>query len=95
MLLINAVKDVATALGDLINATKNSSGKSVNDPTMSTLKDSAKVGGAAYPPSPVLASSSTADVTRPFPDAASSYDVYSALCLAGFGHSRNLSVLTQ
>lgn len=41
--MINAVKDVASALSDLISATKNASGKSVNDPAMLTLKDSAKV----------------------------------------------------
>ena len=46
VLLINAVKDVASALGDLISATKCASGKSPHDPSMSTLKDSAKVGGA-------------------------------------------------
>uniref|UniRef100_A0A2C9KA86 I/LWEQ domain-containing protein n=1 Tax=Biomphalaria glabrata TaxID=6526 RepID=A0A2C9KA86_BIOGL len=43
VLLINAVKDVASALSDLISATKNASGKSVNDPAMLALKDSAKV----------------------------------------------------
>ncbi|CAG5121597.1 unnamed protein product, partial [Candidula unifasciata] len=43
VLLINAVKDVASALSDLISATKNASGKSVSDPAMLTLKDSAKV----------------------------------------------------
>lgn len=43
MLLINAVKDVAHALGDLISATKNASGKSVHDPAMTNLKESAKV----------------------------------------------------
>ncbi|XP_067653820.1 talin-1-like isoform X2 [Haliotis asinina] len=43
VLLINAVKDVASALSDLISATKNASGKSVNDPAMLHLKDSAKV----------------------------------------------------
>lgn len=42
-MLINAVKDVAMALGDLIHATKAASGKSVNDPAISTLKESAKV----------------------------------------------------
>ena len=45
MLLINAVKDVAAALGDLISATKNASGKSAHDPAMAHLKDSAKVSG--------------------------------------------------
>ncbi|CAG5116694.1 unnamed protein product, partial [Candidula unifasciata] len=43
VLLINAVKDVASALTDLISATKNASGKSIQDPAMLTLKDSAKV----------------------------------------------------
>ncbi|KAH9509677.1 Talin-2, partial [Bulinus truncatus] len=43
VLLINAVKDVASALSDLISATKNASGKSVNDPAMLALKDSAKI----------------------------------------------------
>ncbi|KAG1695569.1 Talin-1 [Nymphon striatum] len=43
VLLINAVKDVASALGDLIHATKSASGKSINDPAMLHLKDSAKV----------------------------------------------------
>ncbi|XP_073980591.1 talin_middle and talin-RS domain-containing protein rhea isoform X4 [Rhodnius prolixus] len=43
VMLINAVKDVASALGDLIQATKAASGKSINDPTMNTLKESAKV----------------------------------------------------
>ncbi|XP_068221988.1 talin-2 isoform X2 [Palaemon carinicauda] len=43
VMLINAVKDVAMALGDLIHATKAASGKNVNDPAMTTLKESAKV----------------------------------------------------
>lgn len=43
VLLINAVKDVATALGELIGATKTASGKSINDPAMTYLKESAKV----------------------------------------------------
>lgn len=63
VLLINAVKDVATALGELIQATKSASGKNVssfncaeqhaylspfflsqvNDPTMTYLKEAAKV----------------------------------------------------
>ncbi|XP_071140342.1 talin-1-like isoform X1 [Mytilus edulis] len=43
VLLINAVKDVASALADLISATKNASGKSVQDPAMLHLKESAKV----------------------------------------------------
>ena len=37
------MKDVASALSDLILATKNASGKSSHDPTMSSLKDTAKV----------------------------------------------------
>ena len=44
VLLINAVKDVATALGDLIQATKSAVGKNVNDPSMTYLKEAAKVG---------------------------------------------------
>ncbi|XP_042206516.1 talin-2-like isoform X2 [Homarus americanus] len=43
VMLLNAVKDVAMALGDLIHATKAASGKSLNDPAMTTLKESAKV----------------------------------------------------
>lgn len=43
VMLINAVKDVASALGDLIQATKAASGKPINDPAMSHLKESAKV----------------------------------------------------
>lgn len=37
------MKDVASALGDLISATKMASGKGVNDPTVGNLKSSAKV----------------------------------------------------
>jgi hypothetical protein len=44
VMLINAVKDVASALGDLIQATKAASGKSITDPSMNHLKESAKVG---------------------------------------------------
>ncbi|XP_061190935.1 talin-1-like isoform X4 [Saccostrea echinata] len=43
VMIINAVKDVASALSDLISATKNASGKNVSDPAMLTLKESAKV----------------------------------------------------
>ncbi|XP_044265750.1 talin-2 isoform X5 [Tribolium madens] len=43
VMLINAVKDVASALGDLIHATKAASGKPINDPAMAHLKESAKV----------------------------------------------------
>ncbi|XP_057316525.1 talin-2-like isoform X2 [Hydractinia symbiolongicarpus] len=42
VMLLMAAKDVATALTDLINSTKNSSGKSATDPAMETLKVSAK-----------------------------------------------------
>ena len=42
-MLLQAAKDVANALTDLVNATKNSSGKSASDPAMETLKVSAKV----------------------------------------------------
>ena len=44
VLLLNAVKDVASALGDLMQSTKAASGKSIQDPAMHHLKDSAKVG---------------------------------------------------
>uniref|UniRef100_A0A673IJ16 Talin-1-like n=1 Tax=Sinocyclocheilus rhinocerous TaxID=307959 RepID=A0A673IJ16_9TELE len=43
VVLINAVKDVAKALGDLISATKAASGKPHDDPAMLQLKNSAKV----------------------------------------------------
>ncbi|XP_053676169.1 talin-2 [Anopheles nili] len=43
VMVINAVKDVAAALGELINATKLASGKPISDPAMNDLKDSAKV----------------------------------------------------
>jgi len=42
-MLLQAAKDVANALTDLVNATKNSSGKSASDPAMEILKKSAKV----------------------------------------------------
>ena len=41
------MKDVASALGDLISATKYASGKSQQDPAMTTLRDSAKVGSTS------------------------------------------------
>lgn len=44
VMLINAVKDVASALSDLMQSTKQASGKSIQDPAMHHLKDSAKVG---------------------------------------------------
>lgn len=43
VMVINAVKDVAAALGELINATKLASGKPIHDPAMQDLKESAKV----------------------------------------------------
>lgn len=43
VMLINAVKDVARALGDLLHSTKAASGKTSNDPTMVALKESAQV----------------------------------------------------
>lgn len=42
-MLLNAAKDVASALGALINATKNASGKSNNDPSTEVLKTTGKV----------------------------------------------------
>ncbi|XP_066931569.1 talin-2-like isoform X1 [Clytia hemisphaerica] len=42
VMLLQAAKDVAYALTDLVNATKNSSGKSATDPAMEVLKVSAK-----------------------------------------------------
>jgi len=43
VMLINAVRDVAGALYDLIHATKSAAGKGPNDPSMLTLKESAKI----------------------------------------------------
>ncbi len=43
VMLLNAAKDVAAALSDLINSTKNASGKSATHPAMDALKSSAKV----------------------------------------------------
>lgn len=43
VVLINAVKDVAKALGDLIRTTKAAAGKPHDDPAMLQLKSSAKV----------------------------------------------------
>merc|ERR1712203_34936 len=42
VMLINAVKDVTSALGDLMQATKSASGKNMQHPAMITLKDTAK-----------------------------------------------------
>lgn len=43
VMVINAVKDVAAALGELIHATKLASGKPIHDPAMQDLKESARV----------------------------------------------------
>lgn len=43
MVLINAVKDVAKALAELISATKCAAGKAADDPSMYQLKSAAKV----------------------------------------------------
>lgn len=43
VVLINAIKDVAKALGDLIGATKCAAGKPADDPSMYQLKSAAKV----------------------------------------------------
>jgi talin len=43
VLLLNGVKDVAAALSALVTATKNASGKSVQDPAMENLRSCAKV----------------------------------------------------
>ncbi|KAI6179916.1 BMA-TLN-1, isoform b [Aphelenchoides besseyi] len=41
-LVLHAVRDVASALSNLIQATKNASGRNPQDPAMNNLKDSAK-----------------------------------------------------
>jgi talin len=43
IMLINAAKDVASALSLMIDSAKNASGKSPSDPSMNSLKESAKV----------------------------------------------------
>ncbi|XP_075064461.1 talin-2 isoform X1 [Mixophyes fleayi] len=43
VVLINAIKDVAKALGDLIGATKGAAGKAADDSSMYQLKSAAKV----------------------------------------------------
>lgn len=43
VVLINAVKDVAKALANLISTTKAAAGKPYDDPSMVQLKNSAKV----------------------------------------------------
>merc|ERR1711972_447427 len=42
VMLINSVKDVTSALADLMQATKAASGKNMHHPAMITLKDTAK-----------------------------------------------------
>lgn len=44
-MLINAIKDVAKALSDLIGATKGAASKPADDPSMYQLKGAAKVRG--------------------------------------------------
>lgn len=46
--MINAVKDVASALTDLITKSKNAAGKAANDGAMVTLKESATVGNSDF-----------------------------------------------
>ncbi|XP_069480588.1 talin-2 isoform X7 [Ambystoma mexicanum] len=43
IVLINAIKDIAKALGDLIGATKCAAGKPADDPSMYQLKSAAKI----------------------------------------------------
>lgn len=43
VMLMNAVRDVAAALGDLVQSTKSAAGKPSADPTMLRLKESAKI----------------------------------------------------
>lgn len=46
VVLINAIKDVAKALSELISATKCAAGKAADDPSMYQLKSAAKVRGS-------------------------------------------------
>lgn len=48
VVLINAIKDVAKALSDLIGATKGAASKPADDPSMYQLKGAAKVEWAPY-----------------------------------------------
>lgn len=50
VVLINAVKDVAKALAELISATKCAAGKAADDPSMYQLKSAAKVSGGEKAP---------------------------------------------
>ncbi|VDN86896.1 unnamed protein product [Brugia pahangi] len=43
VMVIHAVRDVAAALSNLIQATKNASGRSLHDPAMGYLKEAAKI----------------------------------------------------
>lgn len=49
-MLINAIKDVAKALSDLIGATKGAASKPADDPSMYQLKGAAKVRGKKCSP---------------------------------------------
>ena len=57
-MLLMAAKDVAKALADLIDSTKNCSGKPASDPVMDTLKVSAQVSSI-----PALIPSSISKIT--------------------------------
>lgn len=48
VVLINAVRDVAKALTELIGATKCAAGKAADDPSMYQLKSAAKVKAKKY-----------------------------------------------
>lgn len=48
VVLINAIKDVAKALSDLIGATKGAASKPADDPSMYQLKGAAKVKAYSY-----------------------------------------------
>lgn len=48
VVLINAIKDVAKALSDLIGATKGAASKPADDPSMYQLKGAAKVKPYSY-----------------------------------------------
>lgn len=54
VVLINAVKDVAKALAELISATKCAAGKAADDPSMYQLKSAAKVRGSFWNATTVL-----------------------------------------
>ena len=44
--MLSVVRDVASSLGNFIDSTCATSGKSVDDPAMENMKDSAKVSGS-------------------------------------------------